>query len=126
MLFAEMEKAGVRPDEITLVGVLCACAREEMVGEGLKLFRHMTEKYGIEPGVEHYRCLILLLDGSKAEMIKKLVMEFDGKEKRKLLMTCRELRNLRLEEAISSCMEEPDSFDSSVLMEVECFQWEVG
>ncbi|KAJ8526832.1 hypothetical protein K7X08_029309 [Anisodus acutangulus] len=51
----------VLPDEITFVGVLCACAREGLVAEARKYFRHMSDLFGVKPNFAHYWCMANLL-----------------------------------------------------------------
>lgn len=59
-LFQEMEKTDVIPDAITFVGVLSACVHINDLDEGEKYFNLMTEYYGLEPILEHYKCMIEL------------------------------------------------------------------
>ncbi|KAK4797814.1 hypothetical protein SAY86_030140 [Trapa natans] len=59
--FDEMLRAGMKPNDITFVGILNACSHTGMVQEGQNLFYMMKSKYGIEPKVEHYGCLVNLL-----------------------------------------------------------------
>jgi pentatricopeptide repeat protein len=58
-LFSEMQE-DVSPDDVTFVSVLSACSHSGLVDQGIKVFSSMTD-YGIEPGVEHYGCLVDLL-----------------------------------------------------------------
>lgn len=51
----------VRPDEITLIGVLCACSHAGFVDEGRHLFERMNQTWGISPKIEHYGCMVDLL-----------------------------------------------------------------
>lgn len=57
----QMLRASIRPDEITFIGILCACTHTGLVNEGRKLFASMTIQHGIEPNVAHYGCLVDLL-----------------------------------------------------------------
>ncbi|XP_043708019.1 pentatricopeptide repeat-containing protein At1g08070, chloroplastic-like [Telopea speciosissima] len=57
-LFGQMERAGVRPNEVTFVGVLCACCHGGWVELGRKYFNSMRTIYGIEPQIEHYGCMV--------------------------------------------------------------------
>ncbi|KAL3323369.1 hypothetical protein AABB24_037814 [Solanum stoloniferum] len=54
-------KSRVLPDEITFVGVLCACAREGLLTEGRKHFGNMSDVFGIKPSFAHYWCMANLL-----------------------------------------------------------------
>lgn len=60
-LFKEMEKEGIKPDEITFLSVLSACSRKGMVDIGQELFDSMVEEYLIEPLPEHYSCMVDML-----------------------------------------------------------------
>ncbi|KAI9114928.1 hypothetical protein K1719_013941 [Acacia pycnantha] len=51
--FMQMEEAGARPDKITFVSILSACAHLSLVKEGERLFSLMSEKYRIKPIMEH-------------------------------------------------------------------------
>ncbi|GMH07809.1 hypothetical protein Nepgr_009649 [Nepenthes gracilis] len=59
-MFFEMQKY-VMPNHVTLLAVLTACSHSGFVDEGLKVFNTMRDKYAIEPGIEHYGCLVDLL-----------------------------------------------------------------
>ncbi|KAJ6353887.1 hypothetical protein OIU76_002828 [Salix suchowensis] len=58
-LFSDMQE-DVSPDDVTFVSVLSACSHSGLVDQGIKVFSSMTD-YGIEPGAEHYGCLVDLL-----------------------------------------------------------------
>ncbi|XP_058083482.1 pentatricopeptide repeat-containing protein At2g02980, chloroplastic-like [Magnolia sinica] len=60
-LFEEMKWAGIRPDEITFLGVLYACSHTGLVDEGRQYFNSMRNHYGINPGIKHYGCIVDLL-----------------------------------------------------------------
>ncbi|CAN6480221.1 unnamed protein product [Victoria cruziana] len=60
-LFSQMQSAGVRPNDVSLLAVLCACSHAGMVEEGLSYFAAMSEEYKIMPKLHHYTCLIDLL-----------------------------------------------------------------
>ncbi|XP_051227277.1 pentatricopeptide repeat-containing protein At5g08510 [Lolium perenne] len=60
-MFNMMQDGGICPDDVTLVGVLNACAHGGLVDQGLGYFYSMQEKYGITPKVEHYGCMVDLL-----------------------------------------------------------------
>uniref|UniRef100_A0A6P4AIS5 pentatricopeptide repeat-containing protein At3g26540 n=1 Tax=Ziziphus jujuba TaxID=326968 RepID=A0A6P4AIS5_ZIZJJ len=59
-LFGFMEEKGVKPDHVTLLGVLLACAHEGLVELGTQYFHSITDKYGIIPRIEHYDMMIEL------------------------------------------------------------------
>lgn len=68
-LFKELESEGLKPSEITFVGVLYACSHCGMVDEGFIYFRRMKEEFGIEPKIEHYGCIVDLL--GRAGLVEK-------------------------------------------------------
>jgi pentatricopeptide repeat protein len=61
LLFEQMLQAGIKPNEISFVGVLSACSHTGLVNEGRGYFNLMTQNYGIVPDVSHYTCMIDLL-----------------------------------------------------------------
>ncbi|CAA7404226.1 unnamed protein product [Spirodela intermedia] len=60
-LFSEMLAAGLRPTDITFVGVLNACSHAGLVAEGRALLLSMAERHGLLPKIEHYGCVVDLL-----------------------------------------------------------------
>ncbi|KAL6207724.1 hypothetical protein ACLB2K_018678 [Fragaria x ananassa] len=60
-LFQDMQRAKIAPDVITFLGLLSACSHAGLWKEGLHYFDFMREEYKIEPGIEHYGCLVDLL-----------------------------------------------------------------
>jgi pentatricopeptide repeat protein len=65
-LFDEMTlgSGGIAPSYVTLVSVLSACSRAGAVERGMQIFEAMRLNYGIEPGAEHYACVVDLLGRS--------------------------------------------------------------
>ncbi|KAK9270114.1 hypothetical protein L1049_025688 [Liquidambar formosana] len=57
-LFDEMRHAGVSANNITFTGVLSACDHCGLVEEGRKWFHEMKWDYHIDPGIEHYSCMV--------------------------------------------------------------------
>ncbi|PKA61525.1 Pentatricopeptide repeat-containing protein [Apostasia shenzhenica] len=57
-LFKLMKAEGPKPNYITIVGVLFACSHAGLVDDGLFYFRSMKKLFGIEPGNEHYGCIV--------------------------------------------------------------------
>ncbi|CAN6470284.1 unnamed protein product [Victoria cruziana] len=60
-LFQRMERSGVKPNDVTFLGVLCACSHGGMESMGYQLFGSMINAYGIRPREEHYSCVVDLL-----------------------------------------------------------------
>ncbi|KAI5067792.1 hypothetical protein GOP47_0018320 [Adiantum capillus-veneris] len=59
--YTNMLQSGLKPNEITFVGLLSACSHTGLVNEGLDHFRSMTANFGILASFEHYNCIIDLL-----------------------------------------------------------------
>lgn len=70
------------PNEVTFIGVLCACARAEMLDEGRSYFKQMTDVFGVKPNYAHFWCMANLLASVKlvgeAEEFLRSMAEFDG------------------------------------------------
>ncbi|XP_042513109.1 putative pentatricopeptide repeat-containing protein At3g47840 [Macadamia integrifolia] len=93
-LFEKMSRVGVRPDYVTFIGVLSACSHAGLVDRGFHYFNSMSVDYQINPGKEHYGCMIDLLCRSgrlhEAEcMIKSMPFEQDDVVWSTLLRACR-------------------------------------
>lgn len=100
-----MEREKVEPDYITFVSILSACAHSGLVEEGQYYFHYMTEVYGIEPGKEHFGCMVDLLGrAGKLEEAKGIVNDMpmapDVGVLGALLGACRIHGNIELAEDI--------------------------
>lgn len=51
----------VLPDEITFVGVLCACVHEGLVTQAGRYFGYMSDLLGVKPNFAHYWCMAYFL-----------------------------------------------------------------
>lgn len=60
-IFSCMEKARVKPNEVTFIAILSACSHVGLVELARDYFTSMRFKYGIKPKIEHYGCMIDLL-----------------------------------------------------------------
>ncbi|KAF0897320.1 hypothetical protein E2562_035628 [Oryza meyeriana var. granulata] len=62
----------IRPDGVTFVALLSACSHSGLVAEGRRFFAEMVLVHGVEPGEEHYGCMIDLLcrDGLLGEAVR--------------------------------------------------------
>ncbi|KAI9110515.1 hypothetical protein K1719_018381 [Acacia pycnantha] len=100
-LFHHMKTSGPKPNYITIVGVLFACSHAGLVNEGLYYFHSMKDLYGIDPGREHYGCMLDLLGrAGKLDDAVKLINEMNCKLDvvmwRTLLDACRVHQNVDL------------------------------
>ncbi|KAI3846508.1 hypothetical protein MKX03_003779 [Papaver bracteatum] len=82
--FCKMQE-NLKPNQVTFVAILTACSHSGMVDEGLRIFNTMKENYGIEPGVEHYGCLIdLLARAGKLSEAKRVIDNMTMKPSRSI------------------------------------------
>ncbi|MED6111794.1 hypothetical protein PIB30_055623 [Stylosanthes scabra] len=93
-LFDKMKAEGLKPNSITLVAVLTACARGKFVREGLELFRSMSNDFKVEPVMEHYGCVVDLLGRAghlqeAADIIRNMPFEPDASVLGAFLGACR-------------------------------------
>ncbi|KAK3125821.1 hypothetical protein QOZ80_7BG0610130 [Eleusine coracana subsp. coracana] len=106
-LFSKMTSEGLKPNEITFIGVLIACTHLGLVSDGKKYFSSMSEVHGVAPRVEHYGCMVDLLGRSghvqeARQLIRDMPFEPDAVIWRALLGACRIHKNVEVaEEAMS-------------------------
>ncbi|CAH9086401.1 unnamed protein product [Cuscuta europaea] len=123
-LFLQMEQSGIIPDSVTFIGVLAACSHGGLVKEGRQYFDSMIRKYGLEPKLEHYGCLIDLLARAgllnEAEEIIKKFIQKNNKDKKivvtlysSLLSACRIHGDVDMGERIVEILVGIESGDSS-------------
>ncbi|KVH94058.1 Pentatricopeptide repeat-containing protein [Cynara cardunculus var. scolymus] len=60
-IFGKMRQSNIKPDDVTLLGVLTACSHAGKVSEGRHIFDTMTNHYNIQPRMDHISCMIDLL-----------------------------------------------------------------
>ncbi|KAJ7528005.1 hypothetical protein O6H91_16G079900 [Diphasiastrum complanatum] len=60
-LFEQMQREGTKPNEVTYVSVLSACAHSGLVDQGRYVFDSMCKTHGVTPTKEHYACMVDLL-----------------------------------------------------------------
>ena len=100
-LFGSMKVQDPKPNHITILGVLFACSHAGLVNEGWNYFRSMKNLYGIDPGREHYGCMLDLLGrAEKLDDMVKLIHEMNCEPDvvtwRTLLDACRARQNVDL------------------------------
>jgi pentatricopeptide repeat protein len=59
-LFKQMGRAGVHPDAVSYLAMLCACNHVGLVEDGVQLFDSMAGS-GVTPNVKHYGSVVDLL-----------------------------------------------------------------
>ncbi|CAL5053858.1 unnamed protein product [Urochloa decumbens] len=60
-LFDRMADDGLRPNDVTFLAVLSACAHAGLVSEGLRRFASMSSEYGVTPRGPHYAAVVDML-----------------------------------------------------------------
>ncbi|PRQ19717.1 putative tetratricopeptide-like helical domain, DYW domain-containing protein [Rosa chinensis] len=105
--FERLTNDGLCPANVTFIGVLGACSRAGLVSEGRHYFKLMTDKYGIQPEMEHYGCMVDLLGRAgfvdeAAEMIDKMTVPPDPVLWATLLGACKMHGSIELGEKIGN------------------------
>ncbi|KAK1261662.1 Pentatricopeptide repeat-containing protein [Acorus gramineus] len=105
-LLGEMERQGTKPNHVTFVALLSACAHAVQVDSGRRCFDLMRRVYGIDPLVHHYACLVDLLGRAglfeeAEELIKSMPMKPDEFVWGALPGSCRMHGNVELGEKIA-------------------------
>ncbi|KAL5709630.1 hypothetical protein ACHQM5_020295 [Ranunculus cassubicifolius] len=116
-LFKRMQRVGMKPDDITLVGVLSACSHGGLVVQGREYFESMRTIFSIQPNSKHYACMIDLLGrvgrlDEAFDLIKRMPMKPDEAAWGALLSSCRMHGNVDLGKYASIKLLELDSDDS--------------
>ncbi|PPD84590.1 hypothetical protein GOBAR_DD18478 [Gossypium barbadense] len=110
-VFGRMQSEKVIPNEVTFICVLSACSRMGLVDEGLRIFNCMSVVYGIEPGVQHYGCMVDLLGRAglleeAKRLVREMPMEPDSYVLGALLNSCRVHGDVELgKETVESLVE---------------------
>lgn len=68
-LFEKMKESGVKPNHVTFVGLLSACAHSGLVEKGRLYFDLMKHTYLFEPQLHHYACMVDIF--SRAGLFKE-------------------------------------------------------
>lgn len=121
ILYNRIIDTGLKPDEITFVGILSACSHGGFITRGRKYFREMEIVFDIKPKVEHYACMIDLLGrvGHLKEaygMIKKMPMDPDEAVWGALLNACKLHKNVDLGKICAEKLINMNPNDSGVYM----------
>ncbi|GJT33702.1 pentatricopeptide repeat-containing protein [Tanacetum coccineum] len=122
-LFKEMGSEGLAPDDVTMVVVISACSHAGLVDEGCEFFYDMRERYGLDPKVEHYGCLVDLLGragrvNEAREILQTMPMKPNAVLWRSLLGATRNHGNVEIAEiALDHLIElEPETSGNYVLL----------
>lgn len=121
--FDEMQQAGIKPDGVTFLSVLCACGHAGLVDRGVEYFASMTQDYNITPGIDHYAAMVDLLGRAGyfkqvEDLVSLMPMQPDLAIMLCLLGACRKHGNVALGEHAFQCAVrlEPSSASAYVMM----------
>lgn len=104
-LFDEMAAEGVRPNSVTFLGALSACAHSGMVDKAYAIFEGM-KRHGVKPELKHYSCMADALgrDGrvvAAVKLIEEMPFEPDEAMLGGVLAACRVHGEMEAAERIS-------------------------
>ncbi|XP_068664482.1 putative pentatricopeptide repeat-containing protein At1g10330 [Aristolochia californica] len=105
LMFEKMQESGPTPNSITYVNVLTACSRAGLVSLGPLYFESMQDKFGIEPRMEHYGCMVDMMGRAglvreAIEFIRRMPVEADGSVWGALLGACKTYGETELGEEV--------------------------
>ncbi|XP_011069810.1 pentatricopeptide repeat-containing protein At3g21470 [Sesamum indicum] len=116
-LFSRMESSGVKPDGVTFLSVLFACAHGGFVDEGLETLSKM-EKYGLTANIKHYGCLVDLLGRAGKlqdafNLVKEMPMAPNDRVLGALLGACRIHSDTLMTENVLELVSKLNSYHAS-------------
>ncbi|XP_057441080.1 pentatricopeptide repeat-containing protein At4g39952, mitochondrial-like [Lotus japonicus] len=121
-IFQHMEESNVKPNGITFLSLLSACAHAGLVEEGKYLFTKM-QNYSVKPNLKHYTCMVDLLGRSgNLEEAEALVLSMpispDGGVWGALLGACKTYNQVEMGIRIAMCAidSEPENDGYYIMM----------
>lgn len=117
-LFEKMVSYGIEPSEVSFLSLLYACCHSGLKDEGLGYLELMKKKYGFQPSLKHYTCIVDLLgraghlDDAEA-LIKSMNVEADGVIWKTLLFACNIHKNSEMMERVAEHVLRLDPEDSA-------------
>ncbi|KAL4180021.1 hypothetical protein AMTRI_Chr13g90080 [Amborella trichopoda] len=116
-LFSRLEFSGLKPDNVTFIGVLSACNHAGLVEEGREYFLQMQETYKIIPDIKHHGCIVDILGRAgllkeAEELIENMPIEPDIVIWGSLLSACRNHGDVEIGERAARRLSELDPWDS--------------
>ncbi|KAK1358604.1 Pentatricopeptide repeat-containing protein [Heracleum sosnowskyi] len=96
-------------NEATFTAVLSACSHAGLVDNVIHIFNSMVNKYGFEPGVDHFSCIVDLLGRAghldvAERLITTKLIDMDSNIWWTLFSSCAAHGNLRLGRIIAECL----------------------
>nr|GMD11564.1 pentatricopeptide repeat-containing protein At4g18840 [Ipomoea batatas] len=113
LLFKDMQRSDMKPDDCALVNVLSACAgvgacsHGRLLNEGGEMFHAMVSDYEIQPAIEHYGCMVDLLGRfgflkEAEELVREIPVEDVPAIWESLLSACRNHNHVELAKSIAT------------------------
>ncbi|KAJ0960005.1 hypothetical protein J5N97_000226 [Dioscorea zingiberensis] len=92
--FSMMEQTGLTPTAVVFIAVLDSCGHLGLVDHGRAYFARMTKFYGLNPGSEHYACMVDMLGRAglldeAEEIVMSLPMKPNDAILKALLAACK-------------------------------------
>jgi len=122
-IFYEMLNSGITPTPVTFLCVLYACSHAGLVKEGDEIFNSMIHRYGFEPSVKHYACMVDILGRAghlqrALQFIEAMSIEPGSSVWETLLGACRIHKDTNLARTVSEKLFEldPDNVGYHVLL----------
>ncbi|CAL9185189.1 unnamed protein product [Musa hybrid cultivar] len=120
-LFDAMTASGLRPNHVTFVAVLTACAMQKLVDQGLRWFESMSTEFGVVPLMEHYGCVVDLLGRAgflkeAMEFIRRMPFEADASVWGALLGACKVHENVQLGDGVGKQLIELQPWPAGLYM----------
>ncbi|XP_065865487.1 pentatricopeptide repeat-containing protein At4g14050, mitochondrial isoform X1 [Euphorbia lathyris] len=100
-LYDDMLLAGIKPNQVTFIGLIYSCSHAGLVTKGKKLFKSMVQDFGIKPSLQHFTCLLDLLSRSgnldeAEDLINTMPFKPDEPTWAALLSACIQHKNTRI------------------------------
>ncbi|CAK7336062.1 unnamed protein product [Dovyalis caffra] len=117
-LFRRMQDCGVRPNAVTFIAVLTACSHSGLVIEGRQYLESMSSKYGVDPTIDHYDCMVDIYSRAgflkeALELISSMPFSPDAMSWKCLLGGCWTYRNLEIGELAAENLFQLDPEDTA-------------
>eukprot|EP00250_Pteridium_aquilinum_P017428 c23625_g13_i1 orf=445-1455(-) len=130
----DMQKQGLKPNAVIFASILSTCSNAGLVQEGWHYLNNMYSDYGVEPGVEHYSCMVDLLGRAgflkdAARLLESMPVLPNIVGWTSLLTSCKRHGNLDLGRSCFSKAVNLDSNDASSYLLLssmfgDCQSWE--
>ncbi|KAK6939956.1 Pentatricopeptide repeat [Dillenia turbinata] len=122
-LFRDMQSAGVPITDITFTGVLSACDHCGLIEEGRRWFWALKSEYNIDPGIEHYCCVVDLFAHAgcieeAVDLIEQMPFEADVSMWSSVLRGCIAHGDANLGKKVAQKIIEFNPYDSSAYVQL--------